>query len=120
MSGGVAMWWVSLVGAAVAVASGALEWSVAGEVLGRIAPVLLFLVGVTVIAELADTAGVFDAAARRAAHLGRGRTWRLWVMVVVVASASTIVLSLDTTAVLLTRWCCRRLGSWTFRRGRSR
>jgi len=96
------MWWVSLLGAALAVLSGALEWSVAGGVLERIAPVLVFLIGITVIAALTDAAGVFDVAARGAAHLGRGRTWRLWLMVVALASASTIVLSLDTTAVLLT------------------
>ena len=96
------MWWVSLLGAALAVLSGALEWSVASGVLERIAPVLVFLIGITVIAALTDAAGVFDVAARGAAHLGRGRTWRLWLMVVALASASTIVLSLDTTAVLLT------------------
>ena len=68
----------------------------------RIAPVLLFLVAVTVIAGLADDAKVFDVAAREAAHLGRGRTWRLWLLVVALATALTIVLSLDTCAVLLT------------------
>jgi arsenical pump membrane protein len=96
------VWWVSLLGALAALLSGALDWSAAGEVLARIGPVLVFLVGVTVIAELTDSAGVFDVAAREAAHLGRGRTWRLWLMVVALASVSTIVLSLDTTAVLLT------------------
>ena len=35
----------------------------------RIAPVLVFLIAVTVIAELADKAKVFDVAAREAAHL---------------------------------------------------
>ena len=68
----------------------------------RIAPVLVFLVAVTVIAELADRAKVFDVAAREAAHLARGRVWRLWLLVVALASVLTIVLSLDTCAVLLT------------------
>ena len=96
------MWWVSLLCAAVAVLSGALEWSAAVGMLERIAPVLVFLIGMTVIAQLTDAAGVFNTAAREAAHLGRGRTWRLWLMVVALATVSTIVLSLDTTAVLLT------------------
>ena len=96
------MWWLSLLGALAATLSGALGWSDAADVLARIAPVLVFLVGVTVIAELTDAAGVFDVAAREAAHLGRGRVWRLWLMVVALATVSTIVLSLDTTAVLLT------------------
>ena len=68
----------------------------------RIAPVLVFLIAVTVIAELADKAKVFDVAAREAAHLARGRVWRLWLLVVVLATGLTIVLSLDTCAVLLT------------------
>ena len=68
----------------------------------RIAPVLVFLIAVTVIAELADKAKVFEVAAREAAHLARGRVWRLWLLVVALATGLTIVLSLDTCAVLLT------------------
>jgi arsenical pump membrane protein len=69
---------------------------------GHLATVLAFLVAVTVVAELADAAGVFDAAAHLAARLSGGRTFVLWAALMVLASASTIVLSLDTTAVLLT------------------
>ncbi|WP_245885531.1 SLC13 family permease [Kineococcus rhizosphaerae] len=72
------------------------------EVAGRAGPVLGFLVAVTVVAELADAAGVFDAAARLAARIGRGRTWLLWLLVVALGTLATVVLSLDTTAVLLT------------------
>src|SRR3954452_10941862 len=56
----------------------------------------------TVLAELADEAGVFDVAAHRAARLARGRTLALYGLVVVLASATTVLLSLDTTAVLVT------------------
>jgi arsenical pump membrane protein len=69
---------------------------------GHLVTVLAFLVAVTVVAELADTAGVFDAAAQLAARLSGGRTLVLWGGLMVLASAATIVLSLDTTAVLLT------------------
>jgi arsenical pump membrane protein len=72
------------------------------ELLARIAPVLGFLVAITVVAELSDRAGVFRAAADAAARAARGRVWALWVLVVALATVSTIVLSLDTTAVLLT------------------
>lgn len=71
-------------------------------VLDRTGPVLLFLVAMTVLAELADAAGVFDVAAHRAARLARGRTLALFGLVVVLASATTVLLSLDTTAVLVT------------------
>jgi len=77
-------------------------WADVVEVLARTAPVLLFLVAVTVLAEQADAAGVFDVAAREAAHLARGRTAALFALVVVLATATTVLLSLDTTAVLLT------------------
>ncbi|MDP9219029.1 MAG: SLC13 family permease [Actinomycetota bacterium] len=96
------MWWAALAAAAVAIVT---RWLPAGDaesILRRIAPVLVFLVAITVVAQLAQNAGVFDAAAHVAARVGRGRTWVLWLLMVALATSSTIVLSLDTTAVLLT------------------
>jgi arsenical pump membrane protein len=72
------------------------------DLLGRVLPVLVFLVAITVVAEISDLAGVFDVAAHWASRAGRHRVWVLWLLVVAIACASTIVLSLDTTAVLLT------------------
>lgn len=86
----------------VAIAAGVLPAADATAVAGRVWPVLLFAVAVTVVAELADAAGVFAAVAERLARLGRGHGWLLWVLVVLLAVASTVFLSLDTTAVLLT------------------
>jgi Na+/H+ antiporter NhaD/arsenite permease-like protein len=68
----------------------------------RVWPILLFVVAITVVTELAAEAGVFTALAQQTARWGRGRAWLLWLLVVVVATLSTIFLSLDTTAVLLT------------------
>ncbi|MCW2777315.1 MAG: arsenite efflux rane protein ArsB [Frankiales bacterium] len=70
--------------------------------LRRVLPVLGFLAAATVLAEVADRAQVFDAAARTAVRLARGRTALLFAGVVVLATACTVLLSLDTTAVLLT------------------
>jgi len=70
--------------------------------LTRGAPVLGLLVAITVLAELADRAGVFDAAAGACARLARGSTFRLFLLVAVLGTATTIGMSLDTTAVLLT------------------
>lgn len=72
------------------------------DALVRIAPVMIFLVAITVVAEIAGQAGVFDVAARWAAGAGGGRIWQLWLLIVALACATTIVLGLDTTAVLLT------------------
>jgi len=69
--------------------------------LTRVTPILIFLASITVAAELADQAGVFEAAAGLAAGRG-GSVRRLWLLVVALASVTTILLSLDTTAVLLT------------------
>ncbi len=74
-------------------------WNVA---VVRGGPVLGFLVAITVLAELADRAGVFDAAATACARLGRGSTPVLYVFVAVLTTVTTMVLSIDTTAVMLT------------------
>lgn len=74
----------------------------AGEIVAQVAPVLVFLLAITVIAEIAQLAGVFDALGVFAARLGRGRVTLMWLWLVLAACAATIVLSLDTTAVLLT------------------
>ncbi len=68
----------------------------------RVWPILLFVVAITVVTELAAEAGLFTVIAERLAVWGLDRAWLLWILVVLLASASTIFLSLDTTAVLLT------------------
>lgn len=96
-------WWlVAVVVTVVVLATGWLPGDDALELLERTGPVLVFVAALTVVAELCAGAGLFDAAAALAARLARGRRWVLWVLVVVLATVSTAVLSLDTTAVLLT------------------
>jgi arsenical pump membrane protein len=73
-----------------------------GELAGRVGPILGFLVCITVVAELSDSIGVFRMVARGASRLARGSVVGLWLLVVLVAVVCTAVLSLDTTAVLLT------------------
>ncbi|MCJ1696150.1 arsenic transporter [Rathayibacter caricis] len=87
---------------AVAVLTGVLPPEALGELVERTGPILAFVVAVTVVAELASEAGVFTVVAERAAVWGRGRTAVLWLLVVLLAVLSTVFLSLDTTAVLLT------------------
>ena len=72
------------------------------DLTARVGPVLLFFVAITVVAEVADVAGVFDVAGHWTARAARHHTLRLWLLFVALATASTVVLSLDTTAVLLT------------------
>lgn len=93
---------VLLVLGGIAVATGLLPVPEAVELWDRVSPILLFVVAITVVTELAAEAGVFTVLAQQTARWGRGRAWVLWLLVVVVAALSTIFLSLDTTAVLLT------------------
>ncbi|HTY72316.1 MAG TPA: SLC13 family permease [Actinomycetes bacterium] len=96
------MWRVAGAAGIVVLLTGLLPLQDARAVLDRVTPILVFLAAVTILAELADAAGVFDVAAHVAAGLARGRVLALWLLVVALATATTIVLSLDTTAVLLT------------------
>ena len=91
-----------LAAGAVAILTGILPADDAVAVAERVWPILLFAVAVTIVAELAAEAGLFAAIAERLARFGLGRAWMLWLLVVLLAIASTIFLSLDTTAVLLT------------------
>jgi hypothetical protein len=68
----------------------------------RILPLLLFLASVIVLANLAREALVFDVIATRLAITGRGSYAALFLLCVAFASVTTILLNLDTTAVLIT------------------
>ena len=48
----------------------------------RVGLVLIFLIAITVVAEIADAAGVFDVAGHWAARAGHGRAWLLWLLIV--------------------------------------
>jgi Na+/H+ antiporter NhaD/arsenite permease-like protein len=93
---------VLLVLGAILVATGVLPVTDALAVADRVWPILLFVVAITVVTELAAEAELFRIVAERAAGWGLGRSWLLWLFVVLIAVLSTVFLSLDTTAVLLT------------------
>ena len=96
-------WWAAgVVLAALLLLTGALPRPDAAVLAERVGPVLLFVAALTVVAELCGAAGLFDVATDAAARAARGRRWLLWLLVVVIAVLSTVLLSLDTTAVLLT------------------
>ena len=97
------MWLVLAIAGAVVVLTGWLPGDTAQDVaIDRALPVLAFLVAITVLSDLSERAGVFDAAARVCARLSRGSTLRLFLLIAVLGTLTTIGMSLDTTAVLLT------------------
>lgn len=86
----------------VAALTGVLPLETVWAIADRTWPILLFVVAITVVANLAATAGVFDLSTAFLGRVARGRAVLLWLVVVVLAVMSTAFLSLDTTAVLLT------------------
>ncbi len=91
-----------LVAGILCVVTGLLPRAEAEANIARIAPLLLFLGSVIVLAVLARQAQVFDVVAGRLAIIGRGNYAALFLLCVAFATVITVVLNLDTTAVLLT------------------
>ncbi|MFO0663069.1 MAG: ArsB/NhaD family transporter [Polyangiaceae bacterium] len=104
--------WSACGGAALALLLGLVSptEAVAVAVEGR--SVLLFLLALLTLAALIDASGFFGWAAMHAARSARGRVSWLFRNIFVLGSVVTFVLSLDTTAVLLTPLViafCKRL-----------
>ena len=91
-----------LVAGGVAAATGALPEAELFALADRVVPILVFVAAITVVTELASEAGVFLWAGRRLRRWGLGSGLVLWLLLALLAALSTIFLSLDTTAVLLT------------------
>jgi arsenical pump membrane protein len=88
--------------AAALVAVGALSVSDARDAIGDLGPTVGFLAALLVLAEGCRREGLFDAMGGLMAAGARGRPRRLLALVFAVAGATTAVLSLDATVVLLT------------------
>ncbi|WP_329424385.1 SLC13 family permease [Streptosporangium sp. NBC_01495] len=84
------------------VATGLLPVREAWSEMERIAPILLFLGAVIILADLVKEARLFDVIAIRLAAVGRGNHVALFLLCTAFASVVTIFLNLDTTVVLLT------------------
>jgi len=88
--------------AVIVVAIGAVSRSDATAEFQRLLPVVLFLAAILVLAGLCDDEGLFHAAGVWMARSSIGRPNRLLGQVFVIAAATTAILSLDATVVLLT------------------
>lgn len=72
------------------------------DLLARVPAVLIFLAALTIVAECASIAGLFDVVADRVVTVARGRVLVVWLLFMATAAVVTAFLSLDTTAVLMT------------------
>jgi arsenical pump membrane protein len=88
--------------AGLLIAFGVISWHDAMAEAGRLLPVVGFLAAVLVLARLCDDEGLFRAAGAAMARSNSGSQRRLLATVFVIAAATTAILSLDATVVLLT------------------
>jgi arsenical pump membrane protein len=88
--------------AVILIAVGAIPAGAADAEARRLGPVIGFLIAILVLAHLCDDDGLFRACGAWMARSAGGRPRRLLALVFVTAAATTAVLSLDTTVVLLT------------------
>jgi arsenical pump membrane protein len=88
--------------AGLLIAFGVVSWHDAAAEVSRLLPVVGFLAAVLVLARLCDDEGLFRAAGAAMARTNSGGQQRLFVKVFVIAAATTAILSLDATVVLLT------------------
>jgi arsenical pump membrane protein len=95
-------WAVAASGAVLLVAVGVVSSAGARAALRELGPTVGFLAALLVLADGCRRAGMFDALGALMALGSRGRPGRLLAMVFLVAAATTAVLSLDATVVLLT------------------
>jgi arsenical pump membrane protein len=88
--------------AGLLIATGVISWHDAAAEMSRLLPVVGFLATVLVLARLCDDEGLFHAAGVAMARGSAGGQHRLLAVVFVIAAATTAILSLDATVVLLT------------------
>lgn len=95
-------WIFALIGAAAVVLLGALPLTDALYAVGEGREVYAFLVGMMLLAEVAQREGLFDHLAARAVQVSAGSARRLFLILYLVGAGVTAFLSNDTTVVVLT------------------
>jgi arsenical pump membrane protein len=95
-------WAVALGGALLLLATGVISFAGARHALANFGATIGFLAALLVLGDGCRRSGLFDALGSTMAIASRGRAMRLLALVFAVAAATTAVLSLDATVVLLT------------------
>ena len=75
----------------------------------RVVPIVVFLLAITVVAVIAERAGVFDVAGHWVAHAGRHRAWALWVLFA-LANTGSLLLPVSNLTNLLALHSFQRQG----------
>ena len=99
---GISEAWIALGGAALLLAGGYLPIGDVAGILIKQANVFGFFLGLMTIAALADQAGVFDLMATLIARWAGGSSFWLYVGIFILGAFTTMFLSNDATALILT------------------
>jgi arsenical pump membrane protein len=99
---GISEAWFAGIGGVLLLLLGLVKLSEAEQILQQSGDVLLFLLFLMALSALVDTSGFFDWAATLCARAAKGNARRLLIGVFLLGAAITTLLSLDTTALLLT------------------
>ncbi len=95
-------WAVAVGGALLLLATGVISFAGTRHALANFGPTIGFLAALLVLGDGCRRSGLFDALGATMAIASHGRAMRLLALVFAVAAATTAVLSLDATVVLLT------------------
>ncbi|GLU48562.1 arsenic transporter [Nocardiopsis ansamitocini] len=99
---GLGIGWSALGGAATAVAASVVHLSDIPDVVGIVGNATLAFVAIVIISLLLDASGFFEWAALHVARWGRGRGTALFVLVVLLGSATSALFANDGAALILT------------------
>ncbi len=94
--------WATVVGGALMLLLHLETWAQAWRTVAQGGDVLLFLLGLLLLSDLLRSSGFFEWAAIHAARAARGDGRALYRNVFLLGAVTTALLSLDTTAVILT------------------
>lgn len=93
---------IAAIGAVALLLTGLVGWNDVPAALRSTAPVLLFLLGMMVLTAIVERAGIFDVLGEWCVAAARGNGHLLYVLIVLLSAATTILLSLDVTVIMLT------------------
>ena len=97
---------MSALSVVVLVALGIVDFGSLRELVGRLMPIFVFVIAISVVVNVSSQVGLFEQVVSKMEMLApkhkRLRPVILWLLLIILAVVVTVFLSLDTTAVMIT------------------